>query len=135
MIIKKVISIFIENEEGKILFLHRRKDLKFHPDYWHVVGGHIEEDEDPKETMKRELKEELDLDDFELVKGPEFIIDKDTRNDMEFHVWLFVIKPKGEITILPEEHDDHKWVNSTDMKDYNIVPGLILNLKKLGYDA
>jgi 8-oxo-dGTP diphosphatase len=47
-------------KDGRILLLKRNVEpLK---GYWHVVGGHVEENESLKEAVKREFKEETDLD-------------------------------------------------------------------------
>ena len=47
-------------QSGKI-FLVKRNTVPF-KDYWHLIGGHVEEDETPKQALKREFKEETNLD-------------------------------------------------------------------------
>lgn len=42
---------------GKLLLIHHRK-----LDIWIPLGGHIDEDETPDQALKREFKEELNLD-------------------------------------------------------------------------
>jgi len=59
-------GVYIKNE--KILLLKRNTEpLK---GFWHVVGGHVEENESLKAAVKRELKEETGLD---VTVGAEFI--------------------------------------------------------------
>jgi ADP-ribose pyrophosphatase YjhB (NUDIX family) len=47
-------------KDGKILLLKR--SVEPFKGCWHVVGGHVEEDESLKEAVKREFKEETGLD-------------------------------------------------------------------------
>jgi 8-oxo-dGTP pyrophosphatase MutT (NUDIX family) len=46
----------VDLERQSLLLVHHRK-----ADLWLPPGGHVEPDEDPAETARRELKEELDL--------------------------------------------------------------------------
>lgn len=45
---------------GKILLPKRNRE-PFNA-YWHLVGGHVEENETLKEALRREFKEETNLD-------------------------------------------------------------------------
>ena len=47
-------------KDGKILLLKR--SVEPFKGCWHLVGGHVEENETLKEALKRELKEETNLD-------------------------------------------------------------------------
>jgi 8-oxo-dGTP diphosphatase len=51
-------GVFVK--DGKILLLKR--DVEPFKGSWHVVGGHVEEDESLKAAVKREFKEETGLD-------------------------------------------------------------------------
>lgn len=55
-------------KDGKILPLKR--NVEPFKGFWHVVGGHVEENENLKEELKREFKEETGLD---VTVGAEFI--------------------------------------------------------------
>ena len=53
---------FIEGEDGKLLFqLRDNKSTISNPNKWAIFGGGIEKKENPKETLIRELNEELNL--------------------------------------------------------------------------
>ena len=47
-------------KDGKILLLKR--NVEPFKGFWHLVGGHVEENESLKEAVKREFKEETGLD-------------------------------------------------------------------------
>jgi ADP-ribose pyrophosphatase YjhB (NUDIX family) len=53
--------IFLD-EQGLLLLQQKTYDAPNFPGVWSLFGGHTEGDESPRETAKREIKEELDLD-------------------------------------------------------------------------
>ena len=63
MIMKEIAAIILENDKGEFLLYLRdnKPDIPF-PDYWDLIGGHVEEGETPEQALVREVKEELDID-------------------------------------------------------------------------
>ncbi|MBI2644539.1 MAG: NUDIX hydrolase [Candidatus Wildermuthbacteria bacterium] len=57
---RKIALIFLENEEGKLLFLLRDNNphIPF-PNTWDLIGGHLEGSETPEEALRREVREEI----------------------------------------------------------------------------
>ena len=54
--------IYLENEAGEYLMLHRvKKKNDINHDKWIGVGGHFEKDESPEECLLREVREETGL--------------------------------------------------------------------------
>ena len=47
-------------KEGKILLVKR--DVEPFRGCWHIIGGHVEENETLKQALKREFKEKTNLD-------------------------------------------------------------------------
>lgn len=62
-----VATLILEDKNGNILLYLRdnKPNLPF-PNQWDLFGGHTEKDETPFQTLRREIKEELDLDLEEL---------------------------------------------------------------------
>ena len=62
LIMKQIAAIILENDKGEILLYLRdnKPDIPF-PNYWDLIGGHVEEGETPEEALLREVKEELDI--------------------------------------------------------------------------
>ncbi len=60
---KKIAAIIFENDKEEILLYLRdnKPEIPF-PDYWDLIGGHVEEGETPEDALVREVKEELDID-------------------------------------------------------------------------
>jgi len=56
-------SCILVNKDGKILMqLRDEKEGILYPGYWNLFGGHLDEDEEPKACIVREIKEELEMD-------------------------------------------------------------------------
>jgi len=61
-------KVFIKNDilNKYILILRDNKQNIPHPNKWDIVGGGIEKGESPKDTISREVQEELDIDIYDL---------------------------------------------------------------------
>lgn len=91
-------------KDGKILML--RRAVNPFKGYWHVVGGHVEEDESLKEAVKREFKEETDL---AVIVGN--IINgriEETFDRIKIIVAFDVTSARGDIR-LNSENDAYDW--------------------------
>lgn len=58
---KKGVAWILTNKEGEVLLQKKTADYKRFPGMWTIMGGAMEEGETPKETVNRELKEELGI--------------------------------------------------------------------------
>lgn len=109
--VKKKIYVCVDGvyvENGKILLLKRATDP--FKGCWHLVGGHVEENETLTEALKREFKEETDLD---IEVGD--IIDGriETTPDRTKIIVIFeVISAKGKIR-LNAENEAYGWFTET----------------------
>lgn len=57
----------IVNDDGKILISKRNKNKKEYPELWEMPGGKFDKGENVEQCIKREIKEELNID-IEFVK-------------------------------------------------------------------
>lgn len=117
--------------KGVVLFNDKIVLLKNEREEWELPGGRIELDETPQETVKREIKEELNLD---VVVGD--IID----------AWMYDIGNKGNVFIvsymckLSEENvsniqisDEHKeigWFDINEIDNISLPKGYVSTIKK-----
>lgn len=62
------ISAIITNNEGNVLLLKRRNDLKLDPGKYDNCSGHMKEGETPTQTVYREIKEEIGVKQEEIKK-------------------------------------------------------------------
>ena len=98
----------IFNPEGK-LFLMRSHKWK---DNYTMPGGHIEMGERIEEALIREIKEETNLDiyDIEFILHQEFIYDDAFWKKKHFIFFDFACKTGSTNVILNHEAQDYVWV-------------------------
>lgn len=93
-LVQVVGGIFI-NKERKMLFqLRDDKPSIPYPNYWALLGGHLECNETPLEALEREIMEEIEY----KIKNPMFI---GTFNDgLENLMYVFKLKIDKEVNEL-----------------------------------
>ncbi len=105
---------------------------------WNFSGGGIEQSEKPENAVLRELKEELGIDKFEVVKRseykevydwPNWLIAGDISNKKQIYrgqeATFFLVKflgKKEEIKLDPNELRKVNWVKYDDIKNYFNFP-------------
>lgn len=108
------IILFIkENKEIKYLLLYRKPHENF-KESWDFVKGNIEEKESELETLKRELKEETGISDFNLInnfKEKIKIFYRREGNTIFKEIIFYLGETKEKEIKLSFEHDDFKWCN------------------------
>ena len=106
------VGALILNPEGK-LFLMRSH--KWHGQYV-IPGGHIELGETIEEALKREVKEEtnLDIHDIEFLLFQEFIFDQSFWKKDHYIFFDYVCRTDSVDVILNDEAEEYVWVSSGD---------------------
>lgn len=103
---------------GSQILITKRPAHKQQGGFWEFPGGKLQSGETPQEALKRELKEELDLDAeigqiFEVVYhrydwGPVLIL-------------AYECRPLSGV-IRNLEVADHRWVSSKELPNYDLLP-------------
>ncbi|MDM4721547.1 NUDIX domain-containing protein [Micromonospora sp. WMMA1363] len=81
-------------------------------DVWDLPGGHVKEREDPKESLLRELREELRITASEPPSPPVHEI-RTATYDMQ--IWLIDRWTGTPVNAAPDEHDAVAWFETTDL--------------------
>jgi len=124
----RVVTCLLEHDR-KILLLKRSNLVGTYRGLWGGVAGYVEELEDPYDTAVKEIRQEtgIDLDDLELVLKGSPIEFSDTydgrRYDWIVYPFLFHIESK-ELVQIDWEHEEYRWVSPSELKKFDIVPGL-----------
>ncbi|MFA5207138.1 MAG: NUDIX hydrolase [Candidatus Paceibacterota bacterium] len=131
--LKKNAVAVIVDEDNKILLLKRGSNPKiWQPSKWALVGGGIEKGETPEKAIKREIKEEINVDIDKFIKS--FTIQ---RNPDSIET-IFACRYKGDPTDikLNDEHTNYGWYDVDEMEYLDIVPNLLeyINLVFTKYD-
>jgi 8-oxo-dGTP diphosphatase len=102
---KKIAAIILENNKREILlYLRDNKPGIPFPNYWDLIGGHVEEGETPEEALVREVKEELNIDlkEYTFYKKYE-CLSGDAYQNIKFIYIGKINLPIEEITLLEGE--------------------------------
>lgn len=106
------------DENDNVLMVKRANDNKRRPGEWEYPGGKVEEGETPEEALKREIKEEINIDiNIEDIKPLTFF----SHNYPNFHLFLplwEVRKWQGEPLLL-EGQEEIKFINKNELDNYN----------------
>ena len=96
--------------QGEILLGLRSPALSFCPNVWDVIGGHIEPDEQPEQSLVRELREELGITPTRWAHL-ETLVDEDQERDeaVECHFYLVTAWTGAPRNLAPEEHTRIAW--------------------------
>ncbi len=99
--------IFIREKEIKYILLH------YESGHWDFVKGHIEENEDEKETVTREAKEEVGIKDLKFIPNFKEKIQFFYRRDdlIEKEVIYYLAETKTKKVKLSYEHIGYEWLN------------------------
>ncbi len=112
-----IVSAALIIENGKILVTQRKEDS---PQglLWEFPGGKVQEGEEPREALRRELKEELDI---EAEVGE--IFDGVFYSYPEYPVLLLVYRCRLKEGILkPIGCHDLRWVNLKELENLAMPP-------------
>lgn len=121
-----VVGAVIVNEMNQIFCALRSPEMSL-PNLWEFPGGKIELGEQPKETLKRELMEELKI---EVAIGEE--VESTYYEYDSFTIQLTTFYARI-ITGSPElmEHADYKWMNVEDLHILEWAPADIPAVEKI----
>ncbi|MCD4761304.1 NUDIX hydrolase [bacterium] len=112
------VKALLKNKEGKYLLIHR--SLEKYPEIektrWDIVGGRIDPGSNLIDNLKREIKEETNL---ELVGQPKLVAAQDILRVKGRHVirLTYVGQVDGELILDKSEHDDYKWHTADELKN------------------
>lgn len=122
----KLVTAAIIKKNNKILIAQISKKDKL-SSMWEFPGGKIEEGETPEECLKREIKEELDI---EVSIGQFF-------DESIYHyeggsiklLGYYAFYESGDLKL--NVHDEVKWVSLEEIKKYKFAPADVTFVEKL----
>jgi len=107
---KNVVVGLISKNDEILLIKHKRKNM------WLPVGGHVERGETLIEALKREIKEELNIE-VDVDTEPFYVMKEP--NELTHH-FNCIIK-NGTMKIKKDEITDYKWFSKKDLEEEEIV--------------
>jgi 8-oxo-dGTP pyrophosphatase MutT (NUDIX family) len=130
---KNRVALFIlKDEQGRLLLQHRTDDAKVLPGYWAFFGGHIGKDETPKAAVKREAKEELNIDLNGLKFFKRYVAQVEGVGKYEKFVFTAELKHSAEqLRKQQKEGQDLGFFSAAEIKKLKISSGDIAILQDL----
>ena len=116
-------------DQGKFLLVKRSNKARGEHHYWELPGGRMEFGESPEEALLRELAEETGLSAKILcpLQTWNFFREETT----QIVGITFLCKTATSTVRLSDEHEAFAWVHLDEISQYNIVPTVLEDLKKL----
>ena len=100
--------------QGKILVAERRKDKSL-GGFWEFPGGKIEAGETCEQTLKREIKEEFDI---EIEVGPYLMEHTFAYPDFDLKMYVYQASWNGEGKIKICDHETYAFLTLEQMEQY-----------------
>lgn len=122
--IKVTAAILTKN--GKVLIAKRKAD-DIRANKWEFPGGKVEDGESPEECLRREIREEFQVD--ILVEGffGESVYQYD---DVAVDLLAYTAHlEKGELK--PTSHAEYRWVSVNELSNYDFAPADKVFVSKL----
>ena len=106
----------------KILVLKRSVADDHKPGAWETVGGGMDDQSSPQEALKREIKEETDL---EVEVNEPFNVFTFTKDTGEFKIGITFACTyvSGEVN-LSGEHSEYKWIKPEEFNKLDSISSL-----------
>mgnify|MGYP001595869397 CR=1 FL=1 len=137
----RVVTTAVIHKDGRYLIVKRNPNKKVFPGKWTVPGGGLEVSDyidTPKTTsdtwyfalensLRREIKEEVGLE----VEKPKYLLDLvfiRPDNIPVLTLSYYCDWKSGEVQ-LNEENVDYKWVSVEEAKNYDLIEGILEEIK------
>lgn len=119
----------VTNDDGKLLIVRGGRDR-----YWELPGGKLEFNEQPEETLKREIGEELGIEDAEIgeLLGTFAFWAEDEEGEWQFLVLAYTCGIGSVEIKLSDEHEELEWVAAEDIKKYPMREGYYKIIENYG---
>jgi len=114
----KIIASALIEKDGKFLLV--KEILEDSKEYWIIPGGKVEFGETLAEALKREIKEEIDVD-IEVLKFIDF--KESIHRETNYHtvIFFFLARLMNENLVLDEKIVDAKFFTLEQAKNLNLV--------------
>lgn len=105
-----------ENNKIKFLLLYKKANDNY-KESWDLSRGNIEKEEDEKQTVMREIKEETGINDLKFIDGfrerMNFIYKK--QGNLVFKEIIYLLaETKTKEVVLSFEHNDYSWLEFSE---------------------
>jgi len=106
----------IKNDDGAVLI------LGINGEHWMLPGGHVDKGENWEEAFRRELKEELGLENFKIKQLVDITSWLAKKSGQNIYALTFLVEaPNFKEPVLSDEHTECAWVTLENIDRYNFL--------------
>ena len=124
----KIVVGGLIHQNQKILIC-QRKEEDDHPLKWEFPGGKLKDNENNEEALRRELKEELNLEIVEMSFFDEYLYEYEKLSKKLKLIFFQIFKFEGQIQ--NKVHQQLKWIDISKLGDYDFLEGDLKIINKL----
>ena len=117
---KQVVNAIIKQRD-KFLIIKRKQGI--HAKKWAFPGGIVEPNETLTQALKREIKEETNLDIIKIIKQVSEYEYKRENNEKTKGT-SYLVSVKGNIKTDKKEIEEYKWTTLEQMQKIELAPGI-----------
>ena len=107
--------------QNKKILICQRKEVGDHPLKWEFPGGKLRDFEENQEALRRELKEELNIEIIEMSFFDEYLYEYKELSKKLKLVFYHILQFEGEVQNLV--HRQLKWIDISNLSDYDFLEG------------
>lgn len=128
-----VAGICLRRQKGRfeVLLLKRTPQRRIYPGVWECGGGQVRPGETFKEAIKRQMKEEANLEVEPVFVFGVYYIPTPYLGQKLIPGVKFICSTKGEnVKIDPIEHTNYCWCKNPALTKYKFIPGVKADIKR-----
>jgi ADP-ribose pyrophosphatase YjhB (NUDIX family) len=119
----------IKNSVGAVLI------LEIDGGCWILPGGHVDKGENWEESFRRELKEELGLENFKIKKLVDITSWLTKKSEQNIYALTFLVEaPDFKEPVLSDEHTKHEWITLENIDSYNFLDEIVKDRVRKGLE-
>jgi len=118
---KNALAIIFNNDMEVLLLQRSSYKEQWMPEKIALVGGGVEEGEEPVEAVQREIKEETGLDINKFIE--KFVLQRN--EDSVEHMFIAKYDGDNDDVELNDEHQDYGWYSIDEIDKLDTVPNLM----------
>ena len=107
--------------QNKKILICQRKEIGDHPLKWEFPGGKLSDFEENQEALRRELKEELNIEIIEMSFFDEYLYEYKELSKKLKLVFYHIFQFEGEMQNLV--HHQLKWIDISNLSGYDFLEG------------
>jgi 8-oxo-dGTP diphosphatase len=114
-------------KEGERVLITQRGEQMAHPLMWEFPGGKVYTGESPERCLKREIREELNIE-IEVERLLPSVIYNYGYQQIKLIPFICSIR-EGEILLT--EHNDWRWIRRSELKDFRLLEADMLVVERM----